>query len=104
MNERPEETIRRYLDESGGTAEVPFHNLLSTWQERDATPEVRQRIADDLAAVAVTTVPELTALGDNDLVELRAGDRDTARVAPPWQPATQAEQATAGRDRRAPLV
>src|SRR5918996_1550078 len=55
----PEEQIRRYLDEQGRTLEVPFHNLLTTWNLDQAADADRQLIEKALARVGVLTSPSV---------------------------------------------
>jgi hypothetical protein len=84
VNGSPEQTIRRYLDEHGGKARVPAHNLLTTWDLEEFTDASRREIQEALAHVGVRTNPSLTAVGENDPVELYLAPRKTASAGV-WQ-------------------
>ena len=71
MSETPAGAIRGYLDEHGGHTEVPFHNLLSTWELREGDLAERAQMTDELAAEGVVTEPPLTELGPDSRVILR---------------------------------
>lgn len=67
----PEDTIRRYLESVGGEAEVPLHNLLTSWRIEDSATVERQLMSEALDRVGVAITPNLTDLGREDLVRLK---------------------------------
>ena len=75
VNESPEGTIRRYLVEHGGRAQVPAYNLLQTWQIEGFTPDSAREVQEALERVDVHTRPPLAELDQADLVLLFVADR-----------------------------
>ena len=86
MADRPAETIRAFLDQNSSWIQVPFHNLLTTWQLQVAGQEERERIARELADAGVDADPSIASLAADDEVTLRVAppplDPDPE---PPWQ-------------------
>ena len=77
---RPEEQIRRYLDEHGRTVEVPFHNLLTTWNVDEVTDGDRQLIEEALSRAGVVAEPSLGRVRAMSRVRLSVAD---GAVSPP---------------------
>ena len=80
--EEPQGVIRRYLDQHGGSVEVPAHNLLSTWEVQNFEGGNRERIAQALRDAGVQTEPPLHEVDRDTTVTLRV--RDEPVSAPPW--------------------
>jgi hypothetical protein len=78
---RPEEQIRRYLDEHGRTVEVPFHNLLTTWNLDEATDADRDLIQEALRRGGVVTQPSLSGVPDESRVRLSLVEPERAAPA-----------------------
>jgi signal peptidase I len=90
----PQDVIRRYLDEQGGSAQVPAHNLLTTWRLDDFSPGGCERIGSALAAAGVEADPPLPTLQRDSLVTLRvAPPRGAPPRVPPWGLPEDDEQA-----------
>lgn len=70
----PEESIRHYLDQHGGSAEVSVRQALASWQLERPSREDRARIARDLAAAGVECDPPLVEGELDSRVTLRVRD------------------------------
>jgi ABC-type multidrug transport system fused ATPase/permease subunit len=70
----PEEIIRRYLESVGGEAEVPLHNLLTSWRIQDPAGVEGRTMAEALNRAGVALTPALTDLGKDDLVRLNLAE------------------------------
>jgi hypothetical protein len=81
MPDNPANTIRGYLDENGGETQVPFHNLLTTWQIEDPGEQERLRIERDLADAELEVDPPLEELGAEDPVSLRITEPEETAAA-----------------------
>ena len=79
----PADTIRNYLDSHGGSVEVPFRNLLTTWQVKDPDAEEREAISRELVAAGVEVDGSLVGLDESDHVRLSVQGRGIGD-APPW--------------------
>jgi hypothetical protein len=78
---RPEERVRRYLDEHGRTVEIPFHNLLATWNLDEVTDADRQLIEEALSRAAVVAEPSLRGVWAGSPVRLSVVEPGPARLA-----------------------
>src|SRR5256885_537962 len=83
MAETPAGMIRAYLDSNSGEASVPFHNLLTTWQVKEASEEDRARIDEELAEAGVEVVPSLGGLDPADEITLRIAPPPAKPASPP---------------------
>lgn len=88
MTQTPAEQIYSYLSEQGGQAEVPFHNLLTSWDVTEGTAVRRAAIEQSLREQGVSVEPPLADVGENDVVLLfldeAASGPVAGRAAPPW--------------------
>lgn len=91
----PEESIRRYLDDHGGSVEVSVRQAVSSWRVENPTLEDRARIGRALAAAGVEASPPLDQGTLDSRVTLRvtAPPRGTAAPSPGPQPATAPQPA-----------
>ncbi|MCP9488866.1 MAG: hypothetical protein MSC31_03220 [Solirubrobacteraceae bacterium MAG38_C4-C5] len=94
----PEESIRNYLDQHGGTVEVSVRQALSGWRLDRPSREERERVARELAAAGIECDPPLVEGELESRVTLRV--REAPRDAGPTAGATapgRREEATAER-------
>jgi uncharacterized protein DUF2510 len=88
VNTEPQRVIRRYLDEHGGSVQVPAHNLLTTWAVQDFEGGNRERIAQALHDAGIQTDPPLSDIQLDSIVTLEIRERaDTP--SPPWEEAEE---------------
>ena len=101
----PAHIIRNYLDEHDGEAEVPFHNLLTTWGFDEIGPATRVTIERELHAAGVVATPSLQWVGPDTLVTLRLA-QVAPTAPPPWAGARppEAQPEPSGRAGRGALV
>jgi hypothetical protein len=78
---RPEEGIRRYLDEHGRTVEVPFHHLVTTWNLDEVTDADRQLIEEALSRAGVVAEPSLSGVWAMSQVRLSVVEPERAGLA-----------------------
>jgi hypothetical protein len=94
MTDNPANIIRDYLDENGGDTQVPFHNLLTTWQIEAPGEEDRLRIQRDLADAELEIDPPLDGLGADDPVSLRIAEPEEEEMEEPDAPDEEPEPET----------
>jgi Protein of unknown function (DUF2510) len=96
--QQPQGVIRRYLDQHGGTVQVPAYNLLSTWEVPDFEGGSRERIAQALRDAGIETDPPLSQVQRDTKVTLRV--RDEPVSTPPWgAPKEETQREEAQKDR-----
>lgn len=80
----PAQPIRRYLDQNGANTEVPFQDLLTSWELESPTAIDRQQIVADLSEQGIAVSRPLSDLEPDDLVTLsiKRPAGDTAELWP----------------------
>ena len=83
--QRPEQVIRRYLDEHGDLEEVAIEHLLVTWKYDELTQEARSLISTALISVGVRVEPPLDLARRHGTVSLSVirGEAPPAAADPP---------------------
>ena len=76
----PETRIRSYLDDHGGSAEVTFQDLLTTWRIEQPTEADYQRIEEALRSVGIEAEPSVHGLSPGAALTLRIPQQQD----PPW--------------------
>src|SRR2546423_3684056 len=84
---RPEELIRRYLDEHGGAVDADVDHLLVSFDVDELTPEAKTNIASALSDAGVRPEPPLEEVGPDGRLSLRLANGTPEPAADPAQPA-----------------
>src|SRR5919201_984411 len=71
---KPEQLIRRYLDDHGGRVDAHVDHLLVSFQVDELTPEAETTIAGALAAVGVSPDHPLGRIGPDGRLSLRLSE------------------------------
>ncbi|MDQ4006104.1 MAG: hypothetical protein M3135_07405, partial [Actinomycetota bacterium] len=86
MNDTNEGRIRQYVDQQGGSAQVPFHNLMTTWRVQYPTEADCRHIEEALRRAGVTVQPPLTGLSPDAYVWLQVAQVQQRQPPPPQAP------------------
>jgi uncharacterized protein DUF2510/uncharacterized protein DUF4352 len=82
MDLPPEQVIREYLDDNGGSAEVPFRHLLASWGLTHAAEGQRDGIQAALKEAGVQVDPPFDRVGRDDPVTLYVAEAAQAPAPP----------------------
>ncbi len=94
----PEQVIREYLVEHGGSVEVDVAALAGSWNLAELSEADRRRVTAALASAGVATDPPLDSLSTDDrvTVRLQSESREVARAEPASAAAPAEPTATSG--------